>query len=168
MNTLKITSLALLIALSCSSFSAVAKDRKAKSNREAADQNRVSPTPAEPAGAAPTASPYAITTAEKRIIHNYIEQSAVSTPRGRSSFKLPPTIAPEVTRADMPPNWDKRLKRGEVLPDVVLQQSQPLPRELTAKLPTGPKGSTMVGVDGKVLRLMAASHEILDVFDLSK
>ena len=168
MNTLKITSLALLIAFTCSSFSAVAKDRKAKSNREAADQNRVSPTPAEPAGAAPAPSPYAITTPEKRIIHNYIEQSAVTSPRGRSSFKLPPGVAPKVMRADMPPNWEKRLKRGEVLPDVVLQESQPLPRELTARLPTGPKGSAMIGIEGKVVRMMAATHEILDVFDLTK
>ena len=68
----------------------------------------------------------------------------------------------------MPPNWEKKLKRGEVLPNVVVQESQPLPRELTAKLPTGPKGSVMIGTDGKVIRMMAATHEILDVFDLMK
>src|SRR5882762_2011830 len=157
MNTLKITSLALLIAFTCSSFSAFAKDRKAKSNREAADQNSVSPTPAEPAGAAPTASPYAITTGGKRIIRSYVQESAVTTPRGRSSFKLPPGLAPKIMRADMPPNWEKKLKRGEVLPDVVLQDAQPLPRELTARLPTGPKGSIMLGMEGKVVRLVAAT-----------
>jgi len=168
MNTLKITSLALLIAFTCSSFSAVAKDRKAKSNREALDQNSVSSAPAEPAGAAPTAPPYAITTPEKRIIRSYIEQSAVTSPRGRTSHKLPPGLAPKIVRGDMPPNWEKKLKRGEVLPDVVLQEAQPLPRELTARLPTGPKGSVMLGMEGKVVRMMAATHEILDVFDLTK
>ena len=167
MNTLKITTLALLLAFTCT-LSAIAKDRKPKSNREAADQNSVSPTPLEPAGAAPTASPYALTTAERRIIHDYIQQTAVTTPRGRSSFKLPPGLAPKILRADMPANWEKRLKRGEVLPDVVLRESQPLPRELTAKLPTGPKGSVMIGTEGKVIRMMVATHEILDVFDLMK
>jgi len=68
----------------------------------------------------------------------------------------------------MPANWEKRLKRGEVLPDVVLRESQPLPRELTAKLPTGPKGSVMIGTEGKVIRMMVATHEILDIFDLMK
>ena len=167
MNTLKITSLALLLAFTCT-LSAIAKDRKPKSNREAADQNSVSPTPLEPAGAAPVASPYAITTGEKRIIRDYVQQTAVTTPRGRTSHKLPPGIAPKTMRADMPPNWEKKLKRGEVLPDVVLQESQPLPRELTAKLPTGPKGSAMIGIEGKVVRMMVATHEILDVFDLMK
>jgi len=167
MNALKITSLTLLVAFTCT-LSATAKERKAKSNREALDQNSVSATPLEPAGAAPAASPYAITTPEKRIIRDYVQQTAVTTPRGRTSHKLPPGLAPQIMRADMPPNWEKKLKRGEVLPNVVVQESQPLPRELTAKLPTGPKGSVMIGTDGKVIRMMAATHEILDVFDLMK
>jgi len=167
MNTLKITSLAILIALTCT-FSATAKDRKPKSNREAADQNSVSPTPSEPAGAAPMASPYAVSTVEKRIIRNYLEESAVITPRGRTSHKLSPRLAPSVVRADMPPNWEKRLKRGEVMPEIVVHECQPLPRELTAKLPTGPKGTVLVGTEGRIIRMMAATHEILDVFDLMK
>jgi len=167
MNTLKITSLALLTALTCT-FSATAKDRKTKPKRDATEQNSVAPAPAEPAGAAPMASPYAITTSEKRIIRDYVERSAVTTPRGRTAHKLLPGFAPQIVRADLPPAWEKKLKRGEVLPEVILQEVQPLPREVLAKLQTGPRGTAMVGMEGKVIRMMAASHEILDVFDLMK
>jgi hypothetical protein len=66
----------------------------------------------------------------------------------------------------LPPGWQKKIVRGEVLPETVYKQAQPLPEVVIRKLPPPPAGTILVTLDGKVLRLLEATRTIVDVFEL--
>ena len=68
--------------------------------------------------------------------------------------------------AKLPPGWQKKITRGEVLPEIVYAQAQPLPEVVIRKLPPPPAGTILVTLDGKVLRLLEATRTIVDVFEL--
>jgi hypothetical protein len=53
------------------------------------------------------------------------------------------------------------------MPVEVYQECHSLPRELVVKLPPAPRGTILLAVDGKVVRLMQATREILDVFEVN-
>jgi hypothetical protein len=48
----------------------------------------------------------------------------------------------------------------------VYEQSHPLPPELVVKLPAPPGSTITVAVGGKIVRLIEATKEILDVFNV--
>ena len=52
------------------------------------------------------------------------------------------------------------------MPDDLYGHCEPLPKELTVKLPPPPAGTILITIDGKVARLVKATREILDVFDV--
>ena len=104
-----------------------------------------------------------ITAAEREIIQQYVGSHSGS---GKKAKTLPPGLAKKAAAGSLPPGWQKKLAAGELMPPEVFQQCQPLPRELAAKLPTLPKGVVTVVIEGKVVRLVEATREILDVFDL--
>ena len=84
-----------------------------------------------------------------------------------SGKTLPPGLTKKVARgAALPPGWQKKITRGEVLPPVVYAQAQPLPEVVRRKLPPPPAGTLLVTIDGKLVRLLEATHTILDVFEL--
>jgi hypothetical protein len=64
------------------------------------------------------------------------------------------------------PDGRKKIARGEVLPQTVYAQAQPLPEVVIRKLPPPPAGTILVTLDGKVLRLLEATRTIVDVFEL--
>lgn len=66
----------------------------------------------------------------------------------------------------LPPGWQKKISRGNVVPDDVWSQRQPIPREVIRGLPPEPEGVVTVRVDSKVIRVVAATKVILDAFDL--
>ena len=68
--------------------------------------------------------------------------------------------------AKLPPGWQKKIVRGEVLPETVYKQAQPLPEVVIRKLPPPPAGTMLVTLDGKVLRVLEATRTIVDVFEL--
>jgi len=68
--------------------------------------------------------------------------------------------------AKLPPGWQKKMARGEVLPQTVYAQAQPLPEVVIRTLPPPPAGTMLVTLDGKVLRILEATHTIVDVFEL--
>jgi hypothetical protein len=68
--------------------------------------------------------------------------------------------------AKLPPGWQKKITRGEVLPATVYAQAQPLPEVVIWKLPPPPAGTILVILDDKVLRLLEATRTIVDVFEL--
>jgi hypothetical protein len=41
-----------------------------------------------------------------------------------------------------------------------------LPQEVVVKLPAQPPGTILIAIGGKVARLLAATREILDVFEV--
>ena len=52
------------------------------------------------------------------------------------------------------------------MPLEVYRECHPLPREVIANLPPPPAGTILVAVRGKVVRLIQATREILDVFNV--
>ncbi|HKQ38815.1 MAG TPA: hypothetical protein VJ063_12110 [Verrucomicrobiae bacterium] len=80
---------------------------------------------------------------------------------------LPKGIAKKVERGDsLPPGWQKKCVRGQVMPMEVFKHCEPLPHEILVKLPPAPPGTVIVTLEGKAVRLMQATLEILDVFDV--
>lgn len=86
---------------------------------------------------------------------------------GKKPKGLPPGLAKKVERGGkLPPSWEKKCIQGEIMPPEVFKACKPLPKEVIVKLPPPPPGTILVAIEGKVARLMKATHEILDVFDL--
>jgi len=88
--------------------------------------------------------------------------------RGNGKDKpLPPGLARKVARGEtLPPGWQKKVVKGEILPVEVYRECHPLPSEVVVKLPPPPAGTVLVTIEGKVVRLLQATREILDVFEV--
>jgi hypothetical protein len=88
--------------------------------------------------------------------------------KGKGNNKgLPPGLAKKVERGhDLPPGWQRKCVPGQVMPAEIYQRCEPLPQEVVVKLPAPPPGTIIVTLEGKAVRLMQATLEILDVFDV--
>ena len=105
-----------------------------------------------------------ITSSERETIRKYVTTSTEGKGKGKG---LPPGLAKKVARGgSLPPGWEKKVTVGTVMPVEVYKECHPLPKELSIKLPEPPKGVITVTVEGKAVRLLEATHEILDVFDI--
>ena len=131
------------------------------------------PPSARPAPPAPKPSqkePWvtvSITTAERQVICDYLSASEQPSRKGKKSKGLPPGLQKKVARGgSLPPGWEKKVCKGEVLPIEVYEQCQPLPQEVIVKLPPPPPGTVIVTIGGKVARILTATREILDVFEV--
>lgn len=86
---------------------------------------------------------------------------------GKPSKGLPKGLAKKVERGhDLPPGWQKKCVRGQIMPVEVYNRCEPLPREVVVKLPAPPPGTIILTIEGKAVRLLQATREILDVFDV--
>ena len=66
-------------------------------------------------------------------------------------------------------NWTKKVGRGETVPvDIYRQCRESTPGALIARLPPPPRGTELILLEGKLVRVRAATLEILDVFDLPR
>src|SRR5512133_867921 len=102
---------------------------------------------------------------ERERIREYV-QSYDGQRHGRAK-NLPPGLAKKVARGgQLPPGWEKKCVVGETMPPDVYRQARPLPPELVVKLPPPPEPTITVAVGGKVVRLLEATRQILDVFDV--
>ncbi len=80
---------------------------------------------------------------------------------------LPHGLAKKVARGGhLPPGWQKKLQKGKPLEPELYRLAQPVPDSIRVKLPVGPNGSVEIRLEGKIVRLHRATHEILDVFDI--
>ncbi|MGD8350612.1 MAG: hypothetical protein PVI79_15295 [Gammaproteobacteria bacterium] len=59
----------------------------------------------------------------------------------------------------LPPGWERKLVRGETLEEPVYRQSEVV-------IPVDSKGLLTVRVEGKLIRLVEATREIIDIVDL--
>jgi hypothetical protein len=111
-----------------------------------------------------------ITTQEKQVIREYVVVHSEHGRPGKKEHKrqsLPPGLAKKVARGNaLPPGWQKKLVHGETMPPVIYRECQPLPDEVIVRLPPPPSGTILVSIDGRVVRLMQATMEILDVFNV--
>lgn len=104
---------------------------------------------------------------ERRVVLTYVDQCSSGHVQGRKGKPLPPGLAKKVARGgELPPGWQKKCIRGEVMPVAVYERCHPLPPEVVVKLAPPPPGTITVTIGGKVVRLVKATREILDVFDV--
>jgi hypothetical protein len=75
--------------------------------------------------------------------------------------------AKNVARGEqLPPGWQKKLNRVQRLEPDLYRLAEPVPDYLRLTLPVGKLGSVDVRLEGKIVRLDRATHEILNVFDI--
>lgn len=138
-------------------------DGKGKAKGKGASDTSVQAA-AKTAPAAPSRP--VISREERDIIVKYVSGfSATSSSRDAA---LPPGLAKKAARGrELPPGWQKKLAVGQPLPEDVFKVALPLPRELVVKLPPSPAGTITVAVEGRIVRLLEKTREILDIMELS-
>lgn len=106
---------------------------------------------------------------EKRIIEEFFrKQKASDVKKGKKDKKLPKGLQKKMARGGkLPPGWEKKVDKGRPLDKEVLDNSEPLPPELVKELPKQPEETTIVKVEDKIIRILNATKEVLDVFDIS-
>lgn len=90
-----------------------------------------------------------------------IEAYFHSHPEARN--ELPPGLA---KKNKIPPGWQKKLARGQRIPDDIWQHRVPLPHEILIKLPPPPPGVVIVRIHDRILRVREKTHELLDELGL--
>ncbi len=112
---------------------------------------------------------FTLTQDEQAAIAKYYRQQAAKSREESSGKKkpLPPGLKKKLERGgELPPGWQKKVARGEVMDMQVYRQAQPLPGDLIKILPPQPRGTAIVAVEGKAVRLWQATRTIIDVLDL--
>ena len=100
---------------------------------------------------------------EIRIIRDYYHGDQ----HGPKQKKLPKGLQKKYERTgELPPGWEMKLQRGEVMPIDIYRYGRPLPYDLRQRLPIGPVGSKIIEVEGKIIRVMENTREIIDILDL--
>ena len=59
----------------------------------------------------------------------------------------------------LPPGWQRKLVRGEILEDSIYHRSEIV-------IPVDPQGLLTVRIEGKLIRMVEATREIIDIVDL--
>jgi len=81
---------------------------------------------------------------------------------------LPHGLQKKLARdGQLPPGWQNKVVRGEVLDGDILKQSTYLPSELSRRLPTLEEGVEIRRVGDKVVRVLEGNGTIIDVIDLA-
>jgi hypothetical protein len=80
-----------------------------------------------------------------------------ANPGARS--QLPPGLA---KKNKIPPGWQKKVGKGQRIPDDIWLHRVPLPHEILAKLPPPPPGVVLVRIHDRVLKVVEKTHEVLD------
>jgi len=73
--------------------------------------------------------------------------------------RLPPGLA---KKNKIPPGWQKKIARGERIPDDVWAYRVPLPHDILIKLPPPPPGVIHVRIEDHVFKVIEKTHEVLD------
>lgn len=102
---------------------------------------------------------------EQALYAQYHEGSA-GKKQGKNNAKALPPGLQKKSSSRLPPGWERKLQRGQVLSPDLYALAEPLPPQLVAQLPIGPVGTLTVRVEGKLIRLLEATHEIIDILDL--
>jgi hypothetical protein len=108
--------------------------------------------------------------AEVNKIRNYyrnIDAAEKSGKTGKKMKPLPAGLQKKLARGgELPPGWQKKVARGEVLDEDVYHLSESLPEDLKNQLSTQPPGTKIIRAQDKIIRVMEATREIVDVMDL--
>lgn len=111
----------------------------------------------------------AFNAAEKHIIRaGLLAESEPQKPPARRK-DLPKGLDKQLTRGhSLPPGWQRKVTPGKRLDYHLYRQAEPVPRDLLRRLPSSPAGTTVIRIGDSVLRLDAATREVLDMFDLHR
>ncbi len=66
----------------------------------------------------------------------------------------------------LPPGWQKKLTRGRAIPADIWAWHEVLPYDVLRRLPPQPEGVITVRIDSQIVRVVAATQVLLDVFGL--
>jgi hypothetical protein len=164
---------ACFISILCTTFClaaspALAKDKPGKGAGQGKEGVNATQSEAKAASKEPwVAASVRISDDERHVISGYVQEYPAQAKRGKKSKQLPPGLAKKVARGEqLPPGWQKKCEAGQVMPVEVFEKTHPLPPDLVVKLPPPPSGTVTVVIGGKVVRLLQATREILDVFDV--
>ncbi|HEY9030270.1 MAG TPA: hypothetical protein VIM93_02835 [Kangiella sp.] len=104
---------------------------------------------------------------EIQVIRDYYRDYDREHDRDGKKKTLPKGLQKKYERTgELPPGWEKKLQRGEVLSEDVYRYGQPLPVDLKRQLPYTPEGSEIIEVEGKIIRVLENSREIIDILNL--
>lgn len=113
---------------------------------------------------------FTLTKEEQTTLAKYYKQQGAKPQEqgsGKKQKQLPPGLKKKLERGgELPPGWQKKVARGEVMDPLVYRQAKPVSVDLIKILPPQPKGTVIVVVEGKAVRLWEATRTIIDVLDL--
>ncbi len=108
-----------------------------------------------------------ITLEDKKIIKEYLNGLSVKKKYKVKKKSLPPGLAKKLARGGtLPPGWQKKVARGEVMGYEVYNNANPLPEELLRRLSTIPRGTVLLQVGNKIVKVIEVSREIVDLFEI--
>ncbi|WP_223669127.1 hypothetical protein [Kangiella shandongensis] len=105
---------------------------------------------------------------DRNIISDYYDRHYHDRDyREANRANLPPGLQKKYERTgQLPPGWAKKLNRGDVLPIDIYRHGHEVPYDLRRRLPIGPIGSKIIEVEGKIIRVMENTREIIDILDI--
>lgn len=89
--------------------------------------------------------------------------------KGRHKGQLPPGLQKKEARGkELPPGWRKKIARGQVLHRDLRPHIRDLPHDLERDLPRSPRGTRLYQLEDKIIRVVEATFEIVDVFSIGR
>jgi len=86
-----------------------------------------------------------------------VSGSGLAVAKPDKSGDLPPGLQKKVNRGgELPPGWKKKLRRGYVLEDAIYNHA-------VIVHPVDSRGLVTVRIEGELVRLVHATHEIVDI-----
>lgn len=153
----------LLLAALCLSVPVLARDHKKHSEQEY-QESRIRDQPAPP-----EKEPWLkvkMTVAEKGVLYRHADELVPQYSSSKHK-RLPPGLAKKVARGKrLPPGWEKKLACGETFSPILYEHAIPVPEYIIRDLPPQPRGTILISVEGKIVRLYEATKTIIDVLDL--
>ncbi|TJY61891.1 hypothetical protein E4T66_06475 [Sinimarinibacterium sp. CAU 1509] len=103
---------------------------------------------------------------ERTVLRNYYQQEQSDHGKAKDK-KLNKGMEKRLASGKgLPPGWQKKMSRGDVVPSDIWRYHEPLPSSIIRRLPPQPEGVVTVRIDNQVVRVIEATHVLLDAFDL--
>jgi hypothetical protein len=100
---------------------------------------------------------------DRRILDEYLRAELKEHPKQKRK-KLPPGLRKKLARGgELPPGWQNKLARWEVMDETTYRHSTKLPEQILRQLSAGPRGTSIRRVEDRIVRIIDATHTILDV-----
>lgn len=89
--------------------------------------------------------------------------------KGKKKKHLPPGLKKKEARGrDLPPGWQKKIARGQVLDRDLRPHCRDLPPDLHRELPPPPRGTRLYQLEDRIIQVVEATFEIIDIFTFGR